>query len=394
MPIPSFENTKIAFQSKSDKDLQKAYWLFRMVGRPWLVNLGSAFLKVAMTLRLPLNWAVKPTIFKQFVGGESISEAALATKALDEYCIGTILDYSVEGKEEEEAFEAATQEILETLNIAEGNPHIPFCVFKISGLASNKLLERINDRQEELDPIEKAEMAKLKDRVYRICERASEVQKPLLIDAEESWIQDVIDRLAMKTMEEYNKEAPIIYNTIQLYRHDKLEYLKECHKLAQEKGYVLAVKLVRGAYMEKEKERADEMGYPSPIQPNKNACDHDFDTAIDYCTRNHETIAFVAGTHNEKSSKFLAELMEKYSMPNDHPSVFFAQLFGMSDHISFNLSNAGYNVAKYVPYGPVKEVVPYLIRRARENTSVEGQSGRELSLILKERKRRRSEIKQ
>lgn len=262
--------------------------------------------------------------------------------------------------------------------------------FKVSGLASNKLLERINDRQEQLDDNEKTEMAKLKERVSRICRRANEVQKPLLIDAEESWIQDVIDRLAMKTMEQYNQDKAIIYNTIQLYRHDRLQYLKESHQLAMERGFHFAVKLVRGAYMEKERERAEELGYPSPIQPNKEASDRDFDEAIRYCAENYKTISFVCGSHNEDSSKLLAELMEANSIPPDHPSIYFAQLFGMSDHISFNLSDGGYNVAKYVPYGPVREVVPYLIRRARENTSVKGQTGRELSLILKEQKRRKS----
>ncbi|NNF34916.1 MAG: proline dehydrogenase [Saprospiraceae bacterium] len=390
MSQPSFENTDIAFKSRSDRDLLKAYWLFRMIGMPWLVNLGAALLKFAMAIKLPVKWALRPTIFKQFVGGESIEEAAVATKVLDEYGIGTILDYSVEGKEEEEAFEAVTQEIIQTLNVAEGNPHIPFCVFKVSGLASNKLLERINDRQEKLDPDEKAEMAKLKDRVSRICERANEVQKPLLIDAEESWIQDVIDRLAMKTMQEFNKEKAIIYNTIQLYRHDRLEYLKQSHQIALEHGFKYAIKLVRGAYMEKERERAEEMGYPSPIQPDKAACDRDFNEAIRYCIEHNDTIALVSGSHNEESALLLTDLMEKNNISVNHPTIYFAQLFGMSDHISFNLSNAGYNVAKYVPYGPVKEVVPYLIRRARENTSVEGQTGRELSLILKERKRRNS----
>lgn len=390
MPIPSFENTEIAFMSRSNKDLFKAYWLFRLIGSPLLVNIGAAILKVVMALKIPVKWALKPTIFNQFVGGESISEAALSTKILDEYKIGTILDYSVEGKEEEAAFEAATLEIIETLNIAEGNPHIPFCVFKVSGLASNKLLERINDRQEKLGAEENTEMAKLKERVSRICKRASEVKKPLLIDAEESWIQDVVDRLAMKTMEQYNQGNAIIYNTLQLYRHDRLAYLKESHELALKGGFHFAVKLVRGAYMEKERKRAVEMGYPSPIQPNKEASDRDFNEAIRYCAENYKTISFVCGSHNEESSKLLAELMEEHSIPVDYPSIYFAQLFGMSDHISFNLSDAGYNVAKYVPYGPVKEVVPYLIRRARENTAVKGQMGRELSLILKEKKRRKA----
>ncbi|MEM7161674.1 MAG: proline dehydrogenase family protein [Bacteroidota bacterium] len=392
MPNISFENTKIAFKHKSNRELTKAYLLFKLLAHPWLVNAGSSLINLALALHIPIKWAVKPSIFSQFVGGESIAEAAESTQTLDKYGIGTILDYSVEGKEEEEAFEAATLEIIETLNIAEGNPHIPFCVFKVSGLASNKLLERINQRNTKLSQDEEKELKKLKSRVSQICERAKEVKKPILIDAEESWIQDIIDRLAMKMMEKYNRASPIIYNTIQLYRHDRLAFLKESHLEAKEKGFVFAVKLVRGAYMEKERERAKEMGYPSPIQINKEASDRDFDTALNYCIKHLDEIAMVAGTHNEKSSMLLAEQLKQSGISENDQRVYFAQLYGMSDHISFNLSDAGYNVAKYVPYGPVKEVVPYLIRRARENTSVEGQTGRELSLILQERKRRKESV--
>ena len=385
----SFENTEIAFKSKSNLELRKAYILFKILGRPWLVNLGAAFLNFALFLRLPLKWAVKPTIFSQFVGGETIPEAAKATKVLDAYNVGTILDYSVEGKEEEEAFEEATNEIIKSIDISEGNEHIPFCVFKISGLASNRFLEKANSLDHTLDAVEIEEMKRLEGRVLKICKRAFEIKKPILIDAEESWIQDIIDRIAMAMMERFNKDDVIVYNTIQLYRHDRLQYLKDVHAAAKHSSFHLGVKLVRGAYMEKERERAKEMGYPSPIQPNKEASDRDFDLAIKYCADHYQEISFVAGSHNEESSMLLAELLKKKGIAKNHPSIYFAQLFGMSDHISFNLSNAGYNVAKYVPYGPVKEVVPYLIRRARENTSVEGQTGRELSLILKERKRRR-----
>ncbi len=389
MPKLSFENTEIAFKSKSKRDLQKAYWLFKLLSRPWLVKIGSALSNLALSLRIPIKWAIKPTIFSQFVGGETIQEAAMSTQTLDKYKVGTILDYSVEGIEDEDAFEAATKEIIETLNTAEGNPQIPFCVFKVSGLASNKLLERINKRSTNLNEEEEAELAKLKERVLRICNRAKEVRKPILIDAEESWIQDVIDRLAMKMMAEFNKDEFLIYNTIQLYRHDRLSFLKDSHQIAKNNGFHLAVKLVRGAYMEKERARAEEHNYPSPIQKDKEASDRDFNKAIEYCVAHFKEIGLVAGSHNEESSMLLAELMEKNGIPKNHPTIYFAQLFGMSDHISFNLSNAGFNVAKYVPYGPVKEVVPYLIRRARENTSVKGQTGRELSLILKERKRRK-----
>ena len=385
----SFENTEIAFRSKSNNDLKRAYWLFKMVGRPWMVSFGEKLLKMAMAMRFPIAWAMKPTVFRHFCGGETIEEAAVTTQFMDEYGIGTILDYSVEGKEEEEHFESATQQILETLNIAEGNPHIPFCVFKLSGLASNVLLEKVNDRNAPLSENDKEALKKLKSRIKRICDKAYQVNKPVLVDAEESWIQDIIDRQAMKMMEEYNKDKVIVFNTIQLYRHDRLNYLIQSHKEAMQKGFTYAVKLVRGAYMEKERDRAEEMGYPSPIQPNKESTDRDFDKAIEYCIDNFETIHFVSGTHNEKSSMFLSRLMEDRNISRNQSSIYSAQLFGMSDHISFNLSDAGYNVAKYVPYGPLKEVMPYLIRRAQENTSVKGQTGRELSLILRERKRRK-----
>ena len=386
----SFDNTKVAFISKSDGDLKRAYWLFKMVGRPWMVSVGKSLLNIAMALRFPISWAMKPTVFRHFCGGETIKEAAIATQFMDDYNIGTILDYSVEGKEEEIHFESATEQILETLGIAEGNPHIPFCVFKLSGLASNILLERVNDRNAPLTEHDKEELKKLKNRIERICDKAYQVDKPVLVDAEESWIQDIIDRQAMKMMEKYNKDKVIVYNTLQLYRHDRLEYLKQCHEEAKEKGYTLALKLVRGAYMEKERRRAEDLGYPSPIQPDKESTDRDFDRALSYCLDNYDTIHIVSGTHNEKSSMLLARLMVEKGLPNNSSSIHSAQLFGMSDHISFNLSNEGFNVAKYVPYGPLREVMPYLIRRAQENTSVKGQTGRELSLIIKEIKRRKS----
>lgn len=384
----SFENTEIAFRSKSDKDLSRALWLFKMVSRPWMVNAGEKVLNIALALNLPIAWAMKPTVFRHFCGGETIEEAARATQFMDEFNIGTILDYSVEGKEEEIHFESATTQILETLDIAKGNPHIPFCVFKLSGLASNVLLERVNDRSTLLSDQDKMALKRLKGRIGRICDKAYQVNKPVLVDAEESWMQDIIDRETMKMMEIYNKDKVIVFNTIQLYRHDRLEYLKKCHKDAREKGFTYAVKLVRGAYMEKERDRADELGYASPIQPDKESTDRDFNEALKYCVNHHDSIHFVAGTHNEESSMLLADLMDQHKIPHHQKSIYSAQLFGMSDHISFNLSNAGYNVAKYVPYGPLKEVMPYLIRRAQENTSVKGQTGRELSLIKKEIKRR------
>ncbi|MFZ6051891.1 proline dehydrogenase family protein [Halocola ammonii] len=384
-----FDNTEVAFQSKSDLKLRKAYWLFKMVGRTSLVKLGKGMTFLALKLRIPIAWIIRPTIFQQFCGGESIERCAKTTKILDAYNIGTILDYSVEGKETEEDFERTTKEVIKTIQTAEGNPHIPFCVFKVTGVARFDLLHKINE-DEKLTEDEKAEFKKVHERIERICQTAHEARTPVFIDAEESWIQDTIDSIAEEMMAKYNDENAIIYNTIQLYRHDKLDYLTRLLDMAKEKNFRLGVKLVRGAYMEKERKRADDMGYPSPIQPDKESCDRDFDSAMVFCMEHLDDISFCAGTHNEESCMYLVQMMKQFNIEGPDPRVFFAQLFGMSDHISFNLSNAGYNVAKYVPYGPIREVIPYLIRRAEENTSVKGQTGRELGLIMKELNRRRS----
>lgn len=384
----SFDNTEIAFRSKSNKALKKAYWLFKMVSSPSLVNVGESLMSLALKLNIPVKWAVKPTVFKHFCGGETIAECALTTKSLDEFHIGTILDYSVEGKESDEDFERTTNEILETIKTGHNNPNIPFCVFKVSGISRHSLLEKVSAKKE-LNQKERMLFLELHDRVASICRSAYETGTPVFIDAEESWIQDAIDGLATKMMSLYNRETAIVYNTIQLYRHDRLEYLKGLHLEAKEGGYKLGLKLVRGAYMEKERDRAEDQGYTDPIQPNKKATDRDFDLAMIYCLENIEDIALCAGTHNEESSLLLKEQLDKSNIDKKDKRVYFAQLFGMSDHISFNLSHAGYNVAKYVPYGPVREVLPYLIRRAQENTSVAGQTSRELNLINKEIKRRK-----
>lgn len=383
-----FTDTEIAFRSKSNSQLKKAYWLFKLVGNPSFTKLGKFMTNIAIKLRIPMNWAIKPTIFDQFCGGETIAECATTTKVLDEYGIGTILDYSIEGKTSEDDFDATMAEIKRTVKAAANNLHIPFCVFKISGIGRFSVLQAVNDlsRAKEADLLE---FKKIKNRVDEICSLAYETGTPLFIDAEESWIQDTIDRVAEEMMETYNKEKAVVYNTVQLYRHDRLEYLKNLHKKSISESYVLGVKLVRGAYMEKERERAHEKGYPSPIQPDKEASDKDFNAALEYCVNHIEEIAFCAGTHNEESSALLVQLLKSNSIHAHHEHAYFAQLYGMSDHISFNLSNQGYRVAKYVPYGPVKEVLPYLIRRADENTSMDGQMGRELGLIKKEIERRK-----
>ncbi len=385
----SFDNTEIAFQSKSNRDLRRAYYLFRIIGHKRISLFGKYATQIAMALRLPIKAAVKATIFKQFVGGETIAECAQATKVLDNYNIGTILDYSVEGKESEADFDATTEEILETIRTADGNPHIPFCVFKTTGLTPNKLLERISSGAQ-LSPDEEAAYQRLHNRVERICRKAHEAGTPVFIDAEESWLQPAIDALAREMMLRYNKEKAIVYNTLQMYRHDRLAYLKEALQRAHSQGFFYGVKLVRGAYMEKERARALERGYPTPIQPNKAATDQDYNAALVYCLDNLDRVAFCSGTHNEESSLLLTEEMIKRNIAPGDRRVYAAQLFGMSDHISFNLSAGGYNVAKYVPYGPVHEVMPYLIRRAEENTSVAGQTGRELGLLMREIKRRKA----
>jgi proline dehydrogenase len=383
----SFDNTEIAFSGKTDKDLRRSYWLFKLVSNPAFVNLGQGMTTFAIKARLPIKGIIKATIFKQFVGGEDIHECAKTIAELGKYHIGTILDYSVEGAETEAAFDACTEETLETIHLAEKDKNIPFSVFKVTGLARLGLLEKVSSGTE-LTAAEKSEYELVKQRVSTICKRAHYAGVPVLIDAEESWIQEAVDSLANSMMAQFNKERPVVYNTFQLYRKDRLNYLKQSYSLAETGAYFLGAKLVRGAYMEKERARAKEKGYPDPIQPSKEATDNDYNEALKFCIEKIGRIGLCAGTHNEQSSLFLLQLLKDNHISENHKHVYFSQLLGMSDHISFNLAKAGYNVAKYVPYGPVKEVLPYLIRRAQENTSVKGQTGRELSLIIKEKQRR------
>lgn len=387
-PIVSFENTEVAFSSKSNGELKKAYYLFRLIGNPSLVSLGKVLTNTALSLRIPIGWAIKNNIFKQFCGGENIPECAAATKVLDKFHIGTILDYSVEGKESEADLDATRDETMRTLRTAHNNANIPFCVFKVTGVARFALLEKVNAR-EKLTDEETAEWQRVRERVDDICALAHETGTPLFIDAEDSWIQDAIDELTDEMMEKYNGKKAIVYNTVQMYRHDRLAFVKASHKKAVDRGFFLGLKIVRGAYMEKERARAAERGYQDPIQPNKEASDRDFDAALRYCVDNIDRISICCGSHNENSNLLLANLVEQKGLSRNDKRIYFAQLFGMSDHISFNLAHAGFNVAKYVPYGPIREVIPYLIRRAQENTSVKGQTGRELSLIMKEMKRRK-----
>lgn len=381
----SFSDTEIAFRYKSTSELKRARWLFKAVSKPALVSVGNRLAHASLRLGLPIKGVIKATLFKQFVGGETISECEKTIQTLHRFGVGTILDYSVEGKTGDEGFDSGMNEILGTIEKASLSEAIPFSVFKVSGLAPLSLLELVSQAD---GPVENREWEKAWKRVHAICRFAAEKGVPVFIDAEESWIQPAIDRLAEEMMERFNKEKPIVYNTLQMYRHDRLAYLKNLLQKCSEKQVFCGVKIVRGAYMEKERERATEMGYPDPIQPDKNSSDRDFNEALTFCIKNIEKMALCAGTHNEESCLSLTKQMENAGLSQNDSRIYFAQLLGMSDHISFNLANAGYRVAKYVPYGPVKELIPYLSRRAVENTSVKGQTGRELKLIETELKRR------
>jgi proline dehydrogenase len=384
----NFHDTAVAFADKSNAELKQKYWMFKMMNSPWLVDLGTASTEFALSLGLPIQSMIKSTVFKQFCGGETIEECEPTITQLSNVNIGTILDYSIEGKSEESVFDHTKDEIKRTITRANGDKKLPFSVFKVTGLGPLGTLEKRSSGSE-LEPKNREKWERTRARVEEICEYANSVGQQVFIDAEESWTQNAIDELAVSMMERFNRERPLIFNTLQMYRTDRLEFLKESHRHARDKGYILAVKLVRGAYMEKERARAQEKGYPSPIQPDKAGTDRDYDAAVEYCLENLAEIAFVAGTHNEKSVQNLARKMKEKGLPENHPHIFFSQLYGMSDNLSYVLAKSGYNVSKYVPYGPVKDAVPYLIRRAKENTAITGQMSRELDLISQEMKRRK-----
>lgn len=383
-----FQDTATAFADKSDKQLKEKYRLFKLLNSPFLNALGSTAARFALSIGLPVEGLIKSTIFEQFCGGETIEESERAIRLLAKSKIGTILDYAVEGKSTEEDFDRTKDEIIKTISRAQDDPAIPFSVFKVTGIAPLGTLERLSNKKK-LDAKSQAKCERINKRVTEICEYAYSIGQPVFIDAEDSWIQDAIDRLAVEMMERYNRERPIIFNTLQMYRTDRLQYLKDLRRQARVDGYVPAVKLVRGAYMEKERERAADKGYPSPIHPTKADTDADYDAALEYCLKHVDTMAFVCATHNEESTRLLAERMHEMGIPHDHPNVFFSQLYGMGDNISYVLAKHGYHVSKYVPYGPVADAIPYLIRRAEENSAAAGQVSRELELIARELKRRK-----
>ncbi|HEY8920088.1 MAG TPA: proline dehydrogenase family protein [Chitinophaga sp.] len=383
----SFDNTAIAFEHKTDKALKKADFLFSNIGKPWLVKLGGVLTPLAFKLRLPVKGLIKYTIFQQFCGGESLEEAAQTAQVLGKYHVGAALDYGVEAMEGEENYDHAVPEFIRAIEYAATNHNIPFIAIKVTGFARFELLEKIHSRQP-LTADEQQEFERVRNRIRAIAEAAAKNKIGLLIDAEESWIQQPVDDLADEMMQLFNKTNVIVYNTFQLYRHDRWEYLQLSFNRAQQQGYLLGAKLVRGAYMEKERKRAEALGYPSPIQPDKASTDKDYNSAVRFCMDRLDKLAVFIGTHNEESSMLAAHLLDEKGLPHNHPHVSFSQLLGMSDNITFNLAHAGYHVSKYLPYGPVKDVMPYLLRRAQENTSISGQMGRELGLIRKELKRR------
>ncbi len=389
----SFDDTLIAFSSKSDKDLKRSYALFAVMDKNLIVKLGTFFVNAALKFKLPVKNLIKSNLFNHFCGGESITDSEKTVMELAEYNIGTILDYAVEGENTEVAFDHTADEIIRTIHRAKGDSNIPFCVFKPTGMASIDLLEKVQ-LGESLSSSEQKEFENIRKRWDRVCGESYKNGVKIFIDSEDSFIQDPIDELSYELMEKYNKEETIVWNTYQLYRVGMLDNLEMALQRSKEKKYFFGAKLVRGAYMEKERERAAEKGYPDPIQPDKPSTDQAYDDALRFCINNKDLVSVCSGSHNENSNYLLTELMAEAKMKNNDDRVYFAQLYGMSDHISFNLAKAGYNVVKYVPYGPVESVVPYLMRRAEENTSIAGQSSREFLLIKNELKRRRKLSKQ
>lgn len=402
----SFDNTESAFAYKKDAALKKAHFLFSSMGKPWLINLGLKVTPLAIKWQLPFtSTIIRSTIFQQFVGGETLEETAAVAKKLGAYNVEVILDYGVEGGDDgETGFDHSNEEFIKVINYAATQPNIPFMSVKVTGFSRFALLEKIDalmneaegtlmkryiNSVEKLTAEEKEEWHRVRVRMLRICEAAADKKIAVLVDAEETWIQDPVDALTILMMDTFNRDRVVIYNTIQLYRLDRLKFLKNSYEASVERDFVLGAKLVRGAYMEKERTRAAEMKYPSPIQPNKESCDKDYNDAVSFCIEHIDRIAVIVASHNEHSNLLATHLLQQKNIPLNHAHIHFSQLYGMSDNITFNLAKAGCSVSKYLPFGPIKDVIPYLMRRAQENSSVAGQTGRELGLIEKELKRRK-----
>jgi proline dehydrogenase len=383
-----FDNTEVAFKLKSDSELERAYFLFKMISHQPLVRIGTAATNFALNANLPVEGLIRSTVFDHFCGGVNEEDCLQVIDKMFEKGVSSVLDYSVEGKESEAQFDIAKNKTLEIIEFASSKAAMPIAVFKPTGFGRLSLYEK-KDKDITFTPDEQVEWNKIVDRYHEVSKLAKEKDVELLIDAEESWMQDAADDLVEEMMQMYNVEKPVVYNTLQAYRWDRLDYLKKLHKRSKESGYKLGMKIVRGAYMEKERERAKEKNYPSPICENKKATDDNFNDILAYILNNLDDISLFIGTHNEESSYLAMDLMNTLKIAKNDNRVWFGQLYGMSDHISFNLSKEGYNVAKYVPFGPVKDVMPYLIRRAEENTSVAGQTNRELNLLKQEKKRRK-----
>lgn len=391
----SFNNSEIAFKYKTDSELKNARLLFSSMKVPVFSSLGIKLTPYLIKAKFPVRRAIRNTIFKQFVGGETIEQAEKVIDLMYDYKVKSILDYGVEAKENDTAFDEITEEYVNLIQFAAKKDATPFIAVKVTGIGHFDLLQKLNDAPRLRSGVhdseeQSSEWQKLYHRMLMLCETAAKFKVGLMIDAEESWIQDPIDKLVMEMMQRYNKEEPIIYNTIQLYRKDRLDFLKISHDIAVKNNFILAIKLVRGAYMEKERERALLNGYESPIHPNKEATDRDYNLAVTYCLQHLNNISFVVASHNEYSNLLAANFLVDNNLPKDHLHIHFSQLYGMSDDITFNLADMGFNASKYLPYGPLKEVIPYLMRRAIENSSVKGQTGRELALINKEIDRRKN----
>jgi len=402
----SFDNTEYAFEYKTSGELKKAQFLFSAMGNPALLKLGLAVAPLAIRWNIPFTKPLlRSTIFGQFVGGETLQETALVANKLEKYHVKVILDYGVEGGADGEAgFEESTKEFIKVIDYAATQKNIPFISIKVTGFVRFGLLEKLDTSMhsiegtlikrykqaiQQLAMSEKEEWELCVSRLKRICETGSAKNIGVLVDAEETWIQDPVDAMTMLMMDEYNKEKAVVYNTLQLYRHDRLAFLKDSYTASRERNFILAAKLVRGAYMENERKRAAEKGYPSPIQPDKQSCDRDYDLATEFCISHLQDLCVIVASHNEKSNLYATQLLDKRGLPHNHPHIHFSQLYGMSDHITFNLAKSGCSVSKYLPFGPIKDVIPYLMRRAQENSSVAGQTGRELGLIKKELQRRK-----
>ena len=384
----SFDNTEVAFQDKSNRELLLSYLIFMMTKNPILVKVLAKSAKICLDLGLPIKQIIKSTVFKQFCGGESSREYRRVIESLGRSAIGTILDFSVEGNQDEAGFESTTAELLKVIEEAAGNPNIPCSCMKLSAIGSFELFEAVSAGKP-LTVEQETAWKKIGDRLDTICAAARRSGKPIYIDAEESWVQEAMDRLAEAMMARYNTERAVVYTTLQLYRWDRIDYFADQIERARAAGYKLGVKIVRGAYLEKERERALEMGYPSPVNPSKTATDEEYNRAINLFVDNIDVVELCLGTHNEYSCRLMMQLMQARNIPRNHPHIWFAQLYGMSDNISYNLAKAGYNVTKYLPYGPVESTLPYLTRRAEENTAIAGQMSKELDIIVRERKRRR-----